>query len=94
MIDTGTTITAAREAAFSDLGNEIAILNMKNGTYYGLNEVGAFVWRLIQSPRTLGEICAAVIAEFEVAEEICQHDLRLLMQEMLEQKLILIEVRD
>ena len=31
-----------------ELGNEIVILNLQTGTYFGLNPVGARLWQLIE----------------------------------------------
>ena len=35
------------------LGEESAILNMKNSVYYGMNAVGTRVWNLLQQPKTV-----------------------------------------
>ena len=85
------TITAAADQASVDLDDEAAILNLKTGIYFGLNEVGAWVWRLIQQPRTVAEIRAAMLAEFEVAPDDCQRDLQALLRDLAQHQLI--EVR-
>ena len=82
------TIAAAPDQASVDLDDEAAILNLKTGIYFGLNEVGAWIWRLIQTPRTVGEIRAALLAEFEVEPEDCQRDLQALLQELAQNQLI------
>ncbi len=86
-----TTVAAARDQASVDLDDEAAILNLKTGIYFGLNEVGAWVWRLIQTPKTVAEIRAAMLAEFEVEPEACQADLQALLRDLEENELI--EVR-
>ena len=40
-------IRVAGEVVATDLGDEAAILNLKDGVYYGLDPVGARVWSLI-----------------------------------------------
>ena len=44
-----TTVVAIADQASVDLDDEAAILNLKTGVYFGLNEVGAWIWRLIQA---------------------------------------------
>ena len=61
-----TIIVAVADQASVDLDDEAAILNLKTGVYFGLNEVAARIWRLIQTPHTVGEIRAAVLDEFDV----------------------------
>ena len=83
-----TTIAAAPDQASVDLDDEAAILNLKTGIYFGLNEVGAWIWRLIQEPRTVAAIREAVLAEFEVEPAACQADLQALLRELEQSQLI------
>ena len=48
------TVVVSKEQASADLGDEAAIPNLKDGVYYGLDPVGARIWKLIQTPRTVG----------------------------------------
>ena len=73
------------------LGDEAAILNMKNSVYYGMNPVGATVWNLLKQPKTVAEIRDAILEEYEVEEKRCEHDLLTLLEEMRSEGLI--EVR-
>ena len=44
------------------------------GAVYTLNEVGSFVWRLIDGRRSVREIAEAVGSEFAVAPDLAAHD--------------------
>lgn len=88
MLSSSTSIVAAKETVFSDLGGEVAILDLRTGQYFGLNAVGAFVWQLLQSPRTLQEICRAVEGSFEVEPERCAVDVMNLVGELHEAGLV------
>jgi len=85
-------VVAAEGQVFSDLGDEVAVLDLKSGTYYGLNAVGARIWSLIQEPRTVQEIHDILISEYEVEPHRCKQDLVMLLQDLAEQELI--EIRD
>ena len=69
-----TVIVASERAISSDLAGEAAIIDFQSGSYYGLDEVGATIWKLIAEPRTVSEICDAVVAEYEVDPEVCERD--------------------
>jgi hypothetical protein len=73
-----TTIVAIAEQASVDLDDEVAILNLKTGVYFGLNAVGAWIWNFIQQPRTVAEVRAALLDEFEVAPEPAEAGLQAL----------------
>jgi hypothetical protein len=85
-------VVAAEDQVFSDLGDEIAILDLKGGTYYGLDAVGARIWNLIQRPRTVREIQEVLVSEYDVDPDRCARDLIALLRRLAEEGLI--EVRD
>jgi hypothetical protein len=84
-------VVANRELLCCNLAEGAVILDLKSGVYYGLDEVGTYIWSLIQEPRLLSEIAAAVLAEYAVEPDRCDRDLRQLFAEMLDRTLI--EVR-
>jgi len=85
-------VSAAPDQVSSDLGGEAVILNVKTGTYYGLNDVGAFIWGQIQQPRTVAALRDALLAEYEVDITQCERDLISLLTDLASHSLI--EVRD
>ena len=85
-------VVATSEQVSCTLGEESAILNMKNSVYYGMNPVGTRVWKLLQQPRSVIELRDAVLEEYEVEAERCERDLLGLLEKMRSEGLI--EVRD
>ena len=45
-----------------------------NGLFM-LNELGSFIWDILPQVETEEEICQAVLAEYEVSEDIARHDI-------------------
>ena len=82
------TIVVSKEQVSSRLGDEAAILGLKNGVYYGLNPVGARVWNLIQQPRTLVELQEILASEYDVEGSRLESDLRLLIGQLAEERLV------
>jgi hypothetical protein len=81
-------VIAASEQVSCPLGDESAILNLKNTVYYGLNPVGARVWSLLQRPRRISELRDALLEEYEVDADSCERDLLELLQKMRTEGLI------
>jgi len=46
-ISINSTVMVADDVVSCDLDGEAAILNLKDGVYYGLDPVGAKIWNLI-----------------------------------------------
>ena len=56
------------------VGEETIILDLASGTYFGLDAVGAHIWELMGEGKTLAEVCAAMLAEYEVPAEDIERD--------------------
>ncbi len=82
------TISVTKEAVHCDVEEEVVILSMKDGVYYGLNPVGAFIWNQIQKPKKVEEIRDSILEEFDVEKKECEADLMQLLGELLEKNLI------
>jgi len=85
-------VVAASEQVSCPLGEESAILNLKNTSYYGLDSVGTVVWNLLRQPRGIIEIRDALLQEYEVEAALCERDLLDLLAKMREEGLIEVRV--
>jgi hypothetical protein len=85
-------VVAAKDQVSTDLGGEIAILDLKGGAYYGLDAVGARIWSLLQEPTTVREVRDVLVSEYEVEHDRCERDLIALLRRLAGEGLI--EVRD
>jgi hypothetical protein len=85
-------VVVSQDQVSCDLSGESAILNLKAGVYYGLNEVGTRIWKLIQEPKRVSELRNAILEEYEVEPHRCETDIMALLQDLLGNGLI--EVRN
>ena len=70
------------------LDGEVAILNLKDGIYYGLNSVGNRIWKLIQRPISVEEMISILLDEFDVDEETCYQEVINLLEDLSARNLI------
>jgi hypothetical protein len=91
-ISRSSVVVACEGQISCDLAGEAALLDFKSGIYYGLDQVGASVWKLIAEPRIVSEICDALVAEYEVAPEVCERDVIALLDQLAAKGLV--ETRD
>jgi hypothetical protein len=75
-------VVATSDQVSCPLGEESAILNLKNSVYYGVNPVGARVWNLLQRPKSVSAIRDTLLQEYEVEPGRCEHDLIDLLEKM------------
>ena len=79
-----------------DLAGEKVIIPVRGkvgdlGSIYTLNSVGGDVWNLIDGKRTVAEIVSVLGEEYEVDAATVAADVRQLLDEMQEEKLIVSE---
>lgn len=83
-----TRIMATKEQVWCNMDKEAVILNTRDGKYYELNPVGADFWQLIQEPRTIDEITAMILEEYDVERDVLEQDLYELVHELLTKELV------
>jgi hypothetical protein len=84
-----TAVQASPQQVSCDIADEAVLLSMRDGEYYGLNEVGASIWRLIQTPRTVAEIRDALLGEYsDIDTAECERALVAFVSEMISLKLV------
>jgi hypothetical protein len=84
----GSMVVVTKDQVSSDLGGEMAILHLGVGMYYGLDEVGARVWELIQEPRAVDDVRDVLLSEYDVEPERCERDLLALLRRLAEEGLV------
>ncbi|WP_067734359.1 PqqD family peptide modification chaperone [Novosphingobium naphthalenivorans] len=65
------------------VGDEIMMMSAAHGVYLGLNEVGARIWDLIETPQPREALYAALQGEFEVDAETCRSEVDDFLEELL-----------
>ncbi|WP_404366776.1 PqqD family peptide modification chaperone [Sphingomonas sp. MMS24-J45] len=66
------------------VGDEIVMMSAEQGKYIGLNDVGARVWELIETPQTIDALVAALLEEFDVTPEVCHDEVTAFIEKLRE----------
>jgi len=74
-----------------DLEGESVLLNLQNGQYFGLNEVGSRMWAVLAQSETIEAALQTLLAEYEVSPEELRADLEALILELEAARLILLQ---
>jgi len=70
------------------VADEVVVLDLAAGTYFGLDPVGARIWQLMAEGQTLRDISEQMLAEYEVARDELERDVLRLAAELHDQQLI------
>lgn len=85
-----TLVSASDEQVSSTVADEEVILNLKNGSYYGLDPIGRHIWTLIQEPMTVQALIDTLLEAYDVDRERCRTDVMALLEDLQENDLLII----
>jgi hypothetical protein len=83
-----TRIVLSSDQVSCDLAGEAAIVNLKNGVYYGLDPVGARVWNLLRAPVTFAQLLDTLLCVYEVERLTLESDIEKFVHQLAEQGLV------
>jgi len=78
----------AANVIFKAVGEELVLLDLERGIYYGLDPVGARMWQLLASGSSFDAVIETMLTEYDVAREQLQADLERLTKELRERGLL------
>jgi len=73
-----------------NMDGEVVMLSIQRGEYFGLDKIGSRIWELIENPRSIEEIKAILLEEYEVDEETCLIDLIEFLEDLQNKGLIIV----
>ena len=71
-----------------EVGEETVVLNMESGTYFGLNAVGAKIWKGLEAGASLADIRQGIIEAFAAPSDVIERDMEELIRRLLEKGLL------
>ena len=79
------------DAVFRELDGEGVLLNLTSGLYFGLNEVGTRIWRLIEEDGEIQRIVTALAEEYDAPTDRLREDLISLILQLRDKGLVHVE---
>lgn len=73
---------------FQELEDEVVLLNMANQQYYGLNDVGAQMWKTLLETSSVTAALDRLTELYEVEHDVLDSDLQGLIRELLDAGLL------
>lgn len=84
-------VVPSPDVLFRELEGEAVMLDLGSERYYGLDEVGARIWQLLDEHHDVETVVDQVLAEYEVEEEQLRSDLADLIDNLVDAGLVTIE---
>ena len=92
-MDLDTVLVPKGDYVFRKIGNETILVPVRAGvseldSLFTFNEVGAVIWKRVETRSSVREIVSAVQAEFEIEPDSAQSDVLEFLEVLIDRKLI------
>lgn len=70
------------------MDDELVMMSLEKGAYYGMDAIASRIWELIEVPRSVAELCDLLRTEFDVELHVCQRDVIAFLQDVKDHEII------
>jgi hypothetical protein len=64
------------------MGDEFVMMGIDQGEYYAVKGVAAALWRHLEEPHDVAELCTLVAAEYDVTADGCRADVAAFVEQL------------
>ena len=87
-ISESTRVVRNEDLPAGEIGGELVAMDLERGTVFGLDEIGALIWKLSAEPVSVGAIADVLVESHDVDRETCLADLTPFISELLDEGLL------
>lgn len=67
---------------WQDVVEDVVMLDVEKGQYFGAENTGAFIWRLFEQPATVSVACDRLMDEYDVDRETCEEEVLAFLEQL------------
>jgi hypothetical protein len=72
----------------SAIGDEVVMLDMDSGFYFGLNSVASIIWGKLEKEISFEEIISELLEEYNIDQFTCENETEIFLNQLLEKNII------
>lgn len=77
-----------KEIMQSKIGEDVVMLDIDTGFYFGLDAVGSTIWSHLSHPISFEELISCLMSKYDIDRETCETETILFLNQLLEKKII------
>lgn len=81
--------TQNKDIIGSPIDDEMVMMDVDKGSYFGLNSMGSEIWNSIEEPKTIQELVDELIKEYEISEDECKTEVTKFIDALVDVNLII-----
>lgn len=83
-----TRIHRAGSVLTAEIDKQLVMMDIENGRYLGLDDIGSVIWQRLEAPRTFGDLVDSLIEDYAAERAVIAQDVRELLKEMAAQGVV------
>ena len=88
------TFRLAENVSFSEVDDEVVLLELTSGSYFGLNESGAKMLLALMEGYSIEQSCSDLAIHYQVDTRQIRGDMEELLEQLIERRLLVREPQD
>ncbi len=86
---TAETVISRSESLISNsLGEDVVMMDIEEGAYYGLEAVAASIWKHTETPISVGSLCELLMKEYKISNDRCLQEVTKFLGDMVDRKMV------
>lgn len=88
MITLSDIVSTCPDLLSTEIDGELVMMDMDSGRYVYLDQTGAVIWRELEQPRTVADLCQTLGERYEAPAGEIERDVLDLLRQMADQRLL------
>ena len=90
LIDEATRISRSPSVLAAEVDDEIVMMSVEHGLYFGLDDIASDIWKRIEVPCSFAKLVDGLVADYDADREAISADVRALLERMAAQNAIMV----
>jgi hypothetical protein len=73
-----------------EVDQTVVMIGIEQGKYYGLEGVGGRIWELVKEPRSVQDVCNALVQEYDVEPAACMDEIMEFLTALARERLVVV----
>jgi len=83
-----TVVSRNEEPVSAQVDETVVMMSIEQGMYFGIEGAGPRIWAMLEQPRTVDEICEALMDEFDIDADSCRSEVLGFLHELADAQLL------
>ena len=67
-------VARGEDLLVSEVDGDVVMMSVEQGVYSGLNTIGSAIWRLLEHPKCVSDLCDRLMERYDVDRHRCEQD--------------------